>query len=138
MDVEMSKMSTKRKNQGEKKSNSEQVTKVSKMNLMSCSSQSDDVVMNTQESESDVSGDAQMDVESAYPFTKIQSFLQRTKGLRSVKVEEFFPDLQLFLDSVKLFMKNTEFSGQLTFTDQEIFRLKKLMIKVRAKIANDD
>lgn len=136
LDAEISKLSTKRKNP-ENKSNTEQVTKVSKTNPMSISSQSDDVLMSTQESESDVSGDTQMNVESAYPFTKIQSFLQRTKGLRSVKIDEFFPDLKLFIDSVKFFMKNKENSGQLTFTDQEIFRLKKLMIKARAQLAND-
>jgi len=51
LDAEMSKMSTKRKNPGGK-SNSEQVAKVSKLILMSCSSQSDDA-MNTQESEND-------------------------------------------------------------------------------------
>lgn len=136
LDTEISKLSTKRKNP-ENKSKTEQVTKVSKTNTMSCSSQSDNVLMNTQESECDVSGDTQIDVESAYSFTKIQSFLQRTKGLRSVKVDEFFPDLKLFIDSVKFFMKNKENSGQLTFTDQEIFHLKKLMIKARAQLAND-
>lgn len=136
MDVDLSKLSTKRKNP-ENKSKTEQVTKVSKMNPMSCSSQSDDGLLNSQDYESDVNGDTQLDVESAYSFTRIQSFLQRTKGMRSVKVDDVFPDLKLFLDSVKLFMKNTDHTGQSTFTDQEVFRLKKLMIKVRAQIAND-
>lgn len=134
-DVDLSKMSTKRKNP-ENKSNTEQVTKVSRSNLTS-SSQLDEGLMNTQESESDVCGDTQMDVESAYSFTRIQSFLQRTKGMRSMKIDDFFPDLKLFHDSVKLFMKNTERPGQPIFTDQEIFCLKKMMIKVRAQIVND-
>ncbi len=30
----------------------------------------------------------------------------------------------MFLDSVKLFMKNTDRSDQSTFSDQEIYRLK--------------
>lgn len=134
-DVDLSKMSTKRKNP-ENKLNTEQVTKVSRSNLMS-SSQLDEGLMNTQESESDACGETQMDVESVYSFTRIQSFLQRTKGMRSMKIDDFFPDLKLFHDSVKLFMKNTERPGQPTFTDQEIFRLKKMMIKVRAQIVND-
>lgn len=60
---------------------------------MSCSSQAENGFINTQEGESeesDVSGDSQMDVEGAYSFTEIQLFLNRTKGMRSVKVDEFF------------------------------------------------
>lgn len=43
----------------------------------------------------------------------------------------------MFLDSVKLFMKNTDRSDQSTFSNQEMYRLKKLMLKVRSQIAND-
>lgn len=70
-------------------------------------------------------------------FTRLCSFLQDTKGMRSVRVDDFFPDLKMFLDSVKLFMKNTDRSDQSTFSDQEVYRLKKLMVKVRLQIAND-
>ncbi len=77
-------------------------------------------------------------MESGYSFMRIGTFLQDTKGVRSVKVERFFPNLKLFHDSVRLFMKNTESIGQLTLTDQESFRLKKLMQKVRAQIADNE
>lgn len=136
MDDDFSKMSNKRKSP-ENKSNTEQVTKVSKMHPMGCSSQSQENLSNTQEGGSEC-GNTQVDAESVYSFAKIQTFLQKTKGMRSVKVDEFFPDLSLFLSSVRFFMKNTEPTTQSTFTDQEIFRLKKLMVKVKTQIATDD
>lgn len=134
IDREVGKMSTKRKNR-ENKENLQQVTKVSKLNLMCASSQSEDGLMETQESEYEGSSDTQVDMDCAYPFSKIRSFLQSTKGMRSVKVEDFFPDLKLFLDSVRLLMKNPEQSDQCIFTDQEIYRLKKLLVKVRAQLS---
>lgn len=78
-----------------------------------------------------------VEAESVYPFTRLRSFLQDTKGMRSVRVDNFFLDLKMFLDSVKLFMKNTDRSDQSTFSDQEIYCLKKVMLKVRSQIAND-
>lgn len=134
MDVNVSKLSTKRK-KTENKSNVDQVIKISKMVEMS-SSQSDDGLMNTQES--NCSENTQFDVKTAYSLNKIQSFLQTTKGMRSVKVEDYFSDLKLFLESVKYFTKNTEGPDQSTFTDQEVFRLKKIALKVRTQIASDD
>lgn len=83
------------------------------------------------------SADTQVEEDSVYSFTRLRSFLQDTKGMRSVRVDDFFPDLKLFLDSVKLCMKNTDRTDQSIFSDQEIYRLKKLMLKVRSQIAND-
>ena len=59
------------------------------------------------------------------------------KFRRFVKVEDFFPDLKLFLNSVKMFMKNTESTDQPTFSEQDGYRLKKLMTKVREKMVKD-
>ena len=61
-----------------------------------------------QDSGGDLTGNSQLEVQSVYFFTRICSFLQETKGMRLVKVEEFFPDLQLFLDLVKYFSKKTQ------------------------------
>ncbi|KAM3619344.1 uncharacterized protein V6R79_006715 [Siganus canaliculatus] len=74
---------------------------------------------------------------SGYSFQRIRAFLRNSKGQRAVKVEDFFPDLQLFMDSVRFFMKN---AGGLepSFIDQEVFRLKKLLLKVRVQLASDD
>ncbi|KAI4880461.1 hypothetical protein NFI96_009804 [Prochilodus magdalenae] len=43
---------------------------------------------------------------SAYTFGKIQSFLQRTKNMKGVVVEDYFPDRRLFIESVQAIMKN--------------------------------
>lgn len=80
----------------------------------------------------------QVDQGSGFSFTRIRAFLQETKGMRSVKVENYSTDLKLFLDSAKLFMKSTDSIRQPTFTDQESFRLKKVLQKVRAQIAGDE
>ena len=80
----------------------------------------------------------QVEMQSGYSFLRIRTFLKKTKGLRAAKVEDFFPDLQLFHDSVRFFMKNAGSLGQPSFTDPEIFRLKKLLLKVRAQIASDE
>ncbi|XP_023284603.1 receptor-type tyrosine-protein phosphatase F-like [Seriola lalandi dorsalis] len=71
----------------------------------------------------------QVEMQSGYSFVRVRTFLKETKGMR-VKVEEYFPDLQLFHDSVRLFLKNAGRVGQPSFTDPEIFRLKKLLLKV--------
>ena len=75
----------------------------------------------------------QGEMQSGYSFLRIRTFLQTTKGMRAVKVEDYFPDLQLFQDSVKFLMKNTGSLGRPQFTVPETFRLKKLLQKVRAQ-----
>ena len=63
-------------------------------------------LVSTQDSGGDVTAhSSQLEVQSIYSFSRIRSFLQETKGMRLLKVEEYFPDLQLFLDSVKFFTK---------------------------------
>lgn len=57
------------------------------------------------EHESDITGNTQVDVGSVYYFIRIQSFWQNTRGMTLIKVDEFFPDLKLFLDSVRLSSK---------------------------------
>ncbi|TWW78313.1 hypothetical protein D4764_11G0004340 [Takifugu flavidus] len=53
------------------------------------------------------------------------------------KVEDYFPDLQHFQESTKYFMKTGSF-GQVSFTDQELYRLKKLLLKVRSRLESAD
>ena len=118
------------------KTDADQASKVSKV-VLAHGSKFEEGLMDTQESVCEFGADTQVDAESVYPFTKLRSFLQDTKGMRSVRVDDFFPDLKMFLDSVKLFMKNTDRADQLFFSDQETYRLKKLMLKVRSQIAND-
>lgn len=79
-----------------------------------------------------------MEMTSTYSVQRIRNFLRDTKGMRAVKVEEHFPDLQLFHDSVRYFMENSADLGQPSFTDQEIFRLRMFIVKVRNQLSNDD
>lgn len=71
----------------------------------------------------------------AYTVEKIKIFLQNTKGMKGVKEEDFFPDRQKFLDSAKILMKDT---GEGGFTDQEIFRLKKILHKIKLNMLNKE
>ncbi|TWW77349.1 hypothetical protein D4764_12G0007390 [Takifugu flavidus] len=81
--------------------------------------------------------DMQVEVYHVYSLAKIRSFLRTTKGMRSVQVEDYFPDLQLFQESIKLYMKNGDF-GQPSFTHQEMYLLKKLMVKLRSQLESAD
>ena len=64
-----------------------------------------------------------------------KAFLEQTKGAR-LRVGEVFPDLQLFINSaIPLTRKGY---GEEVLTEQEIYRLKKLILKVRAQIINDE
>ena len=67
-----------------------------------------------------------------YPLEKIKKFLSDTKGLRGLQIEDFYPDLKGFVRSVTLLMKES------VFTDQEVYRLKKMVSKVKTMLNNDD
>ncbi len=60
----------------EKKSNTEQVTKVSQMHPVVCSSQSQE---NLSQEGGRECGDTQVDAESVYSFAKIQTFCKKQK-----------------------------------------------------------
>lgn len=62
---------------------------------------------------------------------KIRKFLSDTKGQRAVNTECFFPDLKGFIKSVYHFKKENVFS------EQEIYRLKKLITKAKAALIED-
>ena len=68
----------------------------------------------------------------------INKFLQNTKGARNVQVEEVFPDLQLFIDSVKAFRRSHGVLEEKAFTGQETDRLKKLLQKVKQQLDDDE
>ena len=131
MDEDEVKSSVKRKNT-ETKQGESRVKRVLKSGTERPSSQPEKML------DSDCQEETSETLESAYSFTRIQKFLQDTKGLRQVRVDNFFPDLQLFLDSVKVYMKNTEEFGQPAFSDQEVFRLKKIVLKVKNQLRTDE
>ncbi|KAL0152071.1 hypothetical protein M9458_052625, partial [Cirrhinus mrigala] len=53
-------------------------------------------------------------VRSAYTLDKIKKFLQTTKFMKGVNVEDYFPDRELFINSTKALMKEAG-----AFTEQE-------------------
>ena len=64
----------------------------------------------------------------------IQSFLAQTKNAKGVKIEEHFPVLSLFYTSARHMSQKDE-SG---LTDQEVFRLRKLVLKAKRQMNNGD
>ena len=72
-----------------------------------------------------------------YPEKMSKLFFSRTKGIKGLHIETFlcvtvnFPDKLLFLNSACCIIKN-ELTSKLT--NQEVFRLKKLMIKIRKEL----
>ena len=81
---------------------------------------------------SDVSDNTTASQESHYYSEKmVKSFLQKTKGIKGLHIEKYFPDKLLFLNSARHIIKNRLTSE---LTNQEVFRLKKQMIKVRKEL----
>lgn len=72
---------------------------------------------------------------SDYNFDKIKSFLQKTKNAKNVQFEDFFADRRMFINSVIVLMKG---EGGEQFTVQEIYRLKKLVSKLKLELQNED
>ncbi len=72
-------------------------------------------------------------VRSAYTLDKIKKFLQTTKGMKGVIVEDYFPDRELFINSSRALMKEAG-----AFTEQEVFRLKKIVQKLKLNLLNDE
>ncbi|KAL6481018.1 hypothetical protein MHYP_G00090980 [Metynnis hypsauchen] len=71
----------------------------------------------------------------AYTFDKIKLFLQKTKNVKGVVVEDYFPDRRLFIESVQAIMRN---EGEEQFTVQEIYRLKKIVPRLKLGLQTDN
>lgn len=109
-----------------------------KISLHDCSQTSYSDVEVDSDAESVVSSQSLPLERGGYSMLSIKKFLKSTKGARNVRLENVFPDLQLFIDSVKNFQKSSESAGEKIFTDQERFRLKKLVLKVRRQLEDGD
>ncbi|TWW81739.1 Transposon TX1 uncharacterized 82 kDa protein ORF 1 [Takifugu flavidus] len=81
--------------------------------------------------------DAKVEVRPGYCLERIKFFLRTTKGQRSVQLEDHFSDLQLFHDRVKMFMRMERY-GEPAFTDREMYRLKKMLVKIRSQFESSD
>ncbi|MGH0171414.1 UNVERIFIED_CONTAM: hypothetical protein FKN15_060383 [Acipenser sinensis] len=67
-----------------------------------------------------------------YSVQSIKDFLEQTKGRRGIDVEDFFPDIDLFLSSVRGLKQIV--SAQETFSTQELVRLKYISSKLRGNV----
>ncbi len=72
---------------------------------------------------------------NVYTSAKIKEFLQKTKGMKGVQVEAFFPDRDLFIESARISMKE---KGTGSLTEQEGYRLKKMVQKLRTTTLNNE
>ncbi len=68
----------------------------------------------------------------SYELEDIKLFLRATKNKRGVQVQEYFPDLKLFVDRAKSLMARD------CFTNKEVYRLKKIARNVGNALNNDD
>ena len=71
----------------------------------------------------------------SYSAGKMKVFLQKTKNMKGLKLEDYFSDKEQFSNSARLHMSS---KGRGGFTDQEIYRLKKIVQKIRQGKNNDD
>lgn len=62
-----------------------------------------------------------------YTVVDIKSFLKITKNVKTVKLEEYFPDIIQFIEKVKIFRSES------CFTNQEVYRLKKIITKLSSQ-----
>lgn len=62
-----------------------------------------------------------------YTVGDIKSFLKMTKNVKKVKLEEYFPDIVQFIEKVKFFRSES------CFTNQEVYRLKKILTKLSSQ-----
>ena len=116
----------KRKTKSDNRSKQAKKGSVSRPRQQSDSSSSD-----VDSDEASVTGYTESQEVLAYTAEKIRHFLQITKNTRGVKVGEHFPDEARFIASAALHMRQREKSG---LTDQEVYRLRKMVLKVKRKL----
>lgn len=65
--------------------------------------------------------------EKPYEVQQVKKFLQETKNMKKVRIEDYFVDKELLFLSVRSQMRGRGKGG---YTDQEIYRLKKIVQKL--------
>lgn len=65
-----------------------------------------------------------------YTVDDIKCFLVKTKNARHVRIDQYFPDVELFIKQTKNFM------SQGSFEDTEVYRLKKILTKLNTVLNN--
>lgn len=67
----------------------------------------------------------------SYTVEAIKAFLVNTKHARNVSIDDHFPDVEQFIENTKKFMSESN------FTEQEGYRLKKILTKLNVLLNND-
>ena len=62
----------------------------------------------------------------------IRAFLEKTKNRRNVRIDDFFPDIEQFCEKTRSFL------GEGCFTEQEGYRLKKMLTKLNVALNNTE
>ncbi|CAJ1074287.1 hypothetical protein L3Q82_003720 [Xyrichtys novacula] len=92
------------------------------------------IMRKTPESESDFS--FTQDSQSPYSPAQIKTFLAQIKGSRLPNVREYFPDLRSFMKSARPLTRKSH--GEEVLTEQEVFRLKKVLQRVKEQFISDE
>lgn len=66
--------------------------------------------------------------ERSYSVDDVKLFLRVTKNARNVRITEYFPDLEQFVEKAK------SFKSEGIFSDQEVYRLRKILTKVKFQL----
>lgn len=75
---------------------------------------------------------SQSDFSGHYEVDDIKLFLRATKNKRGVCIKDFFPNTEQFVENTKAFMMEG------SFTNKEVYRLKKIVRKLNSDHSNED
>src|SRR4029434_2954795 len=67
-----------------------------------------------------------------YSINDIKTFLKETKHVRNVKIDDYFPDVEQFTSKTRTFISEG------CFTEQEVYRLKKILTKLNVVLNSSD
>ncbi len=67
----------------------------------------------------------------SYSSDDIKSFLKETRNMRKVRIEQYFPDAIQFIDKVRMYRNEG------CFSNQEVYRLKKILVKLNTQLESN-
>ncbi|CAJ1074852.1 hypothetical protein L3Q82_003720 [Xyrichtys novacula] len=76
------------------------------------------------------------DSQSPYSPAQIKTFLAQIKGSRQPNIKEYYPDLRSFMKSARPLTRKSH--GEEVLTEQEVFRLKKVLGRVKEQFISDE
>ena len=73
--------------------------------------------------------------DAVYAVNELRVFLKTTKNMKNVQYEEYFADKKLLVLSIRSQMN---IRGEGGFTEQEYWRLKKIVLKLTKELNDED